>query len=131
MFLGFCNYYGHFLHHFIDIAIPPYTLLHKGVNWHWTDNEESTMHYLCAVLYSHPVHALPDFTKPFQIKNNASDTTVGGIFTQLHASSHKAIAFLSNILTSSEKTTVFIIVSCMQSLLVAKLSTPSLMGNKL
>ena len=26
-FLGFCNYYGHFVHYFLDIAAPIYVLL--------------------------------------------------------------------------------------------------------
>ena len=88
------------------------------------------MHYLCAVLHSHPAFALLDFTKPFHIESNASDTTVGGVFTQENASIHKPIAFLCKILASSE-TIVFVTTNCLQSLLIAKLSAPTLMGNKL
>ena len=56
------------------------------------------MHSLCTTLCSHPVLALFDFTKPFCIKSNASDTAVGGVVTQKHACIHKPIAFLINTL---------------------------------
>ena len=35
--------------------------------------------------------ALPDFTMPFCIESNASDTVLGGVLTQKHASVHKPI----------------------------------------
>ena len=89
------------MHHFADIAAPLYALLFKEATWHWTDTEESAMHSLCTALCSHPVLALPDFTKPFHIESDASDTAVGGVLTQEHASVRKPIAFLSNTLTSS------------------------------
>ena len=49
------------------------------------------MHSLCTALCSHPILALPDFTKPFCIESDASDTAVGGILTQEHASIHKPL----------------------------------------
>ena len=54
-------------------------------------------------LCSHPILALPDFTKPFPIESDASDTAVGGILAQKHASVHKPIDFLSKTFTSSEQ----------------------------
>ena len=61
------------------------------------------MHSLCTALYSDSVVALPDFTKPFHTKSDASDTAVGGVLTQEHASVHKHIAFYSKTLTNSEQ----------------------------
>ena len=58
---------------------------------------------LCTALCSHPVLALPDFTKPFHIESDASNTAVGGVLTQEHASIHKPIAFPKQYLTSSEQ----------------------------
>ena len=78
-----------------------------------------------------PVFALPDFEKTFQIENDASDTAIGDVFTQDHASVHKLIAFLSKNLTNSKKITVFITISCLQLSLVAKLAALTLIGNKL
>ena len=50
------------------------------------------MHSLHIVLWSHPVFALPNFTKPFQIEIDASDTGISSVFTQEHASVYKPIA---------------------------------------
>ena len=61
------------------------------------------MFSLFSVLFIHPVLVLPESTKPFQIESNASDTAVGGAFTQEHTSVNKPISFLSNTLSSSEK----------------------------
>ena len=61
------------------------------------------MRSLCTVLCRHSVLALPGFTKPFQTESDAFDTALGGVFTQENASAHKPIAFLSKILTISEK----------------------------
>ena len=58
---------------------------------------------LCTALCSHTVLALPDFTKPFQIGSDASETAVGDVFAQQHAFFHKLIAFLSKTLSSSEQ----------------------------
>ena len=70
------------MHHSADTSAHLYTLLYNEATWHWTDTEESAMCSLCTALCSHTVLALPDFTKPFQIGSDASETAVGDVFTQ-------------------------------------------------
>ena len=60
------------------------------------------MFSLCTALCSHPVLTLPNFTIPFRIESDASDTAVSSVLTREHASVHKPIALLSKTLTSSE-----------------------------
>ena len=103
MFLGSYNYYGHFVHQFADISDPLYALLYKEAIWHWTNIVESAINSLCTALCSHPVLALLEYTKPFQIESDASDTAVSSVITQEHAYIHKHIAFLNNTSTNSEK----------------------------
>ena len=43
---------------------------------------------LCTELYSYPIFALPDFTKPFLIESDAANTTVGSVFTQEYVSTN-------------------------------------------
>ena len=61
------------------------------------------MHSLCTALCSHSVLALPDFIKPFLIESDVSDTAVGIVLTEEHASSDKLIALLGKIFTRSEQ----------------------------
>ena len=70
------------------------------------------MRSLCTASCSYPILSLPDITKLFQIESYASDTTVLSICTQEQVSSHKSIFFLRKTLTSSEKTTVSMTMSC-------------------
>ena len=58
---------------------------------------------LCTALCSHSVFALTDFTKPFHMESDTSDTAIGDLLTQEQKLVHKPIAFLRNILTSSEQ----------------------------
>ena len=58
---------------------------------------------ICTALCIYHVFVLPDSTKPFSIKSDASDTAVRGVLTQKHESVHKAIAFLRKISTRSER----------------------------
>ena len=103
MFLGFCNYYGRFVRHFADIAAFLYALLCKEVTWYWTKTEEFAMYSLCTALCSHPVLALPNFTKLLHIESDASDTAVGSVLTQEYAFVHRPIAFHSKTPNSSEQ----------------------------
>ena len=57
------------------------------------------VHSLYTTLCSHPVITLLDSTKLFYIDTNASNTAVGGVFTQEHAFVYKTIAFLSKTFT--------------------------------
>ena len=61
------------------------------------------MKSLFTALHSHPVLALPDCTKPFQIESDVSNTAIGGVLTQEYVAIHKSTAFFSNTLSSSEK----------------------------
>ena len=131
VFLSFCNYYDRFVFHFTYISAPLYVLILKELTWHWTDTEESAMRSLCAALCSHPVLALPDFTKPFHIESDTSDTNVGGVLRQMNAFIHKPIDFLSNKLSNSERNYSVHGMNCLQLLLIAKLSTPTLMAKEL
>ena len=60
---------------------------------------------MCSAFCSHLVLALleQEHPKPFKTESDASDTTVGSVLTQEHASFHKSLFVIGNTLTSSEK----------------------------
>lgn len=77
-FLGLAGYYRKFVQHFALLARPLTDLLKKGTLFVWTPAHSSAFEALKAALVSAPVLALPDFSKPFQLQTNASDSGVGG-----------------------------------------------------
>lgn len=52
-------------------------------------------------LYSAPVLAFPRVDRPFVLHNDASNTSIGGILSQLNDERH-VIAFVSHTLSKSE-----------------------------
>ena len=64
------------------------------------------MRSLCTASFNYPFFALLDLTKLFQNESDASNTAVGSVHTQEHASINKPIAFLNKTLTSEKNYSV-------------------------
>jgi hypothetical protein len=81
-FLGAAGYYRKFIQNYAVLAIPLTDLLKKGVFFVWTQTHIAAFNALKSAMVSAPVLALPDFTKPFHIQTNASDSGVGVVLLQ-------------------------------------------------
>lgn len=64
------------------IARPLTDLLKKGTMFLWTKNCETAFQLLKKALVSAPVLALPNFSKPFVVETDASDTGIGAVLQQ-------------------------------------------------
>ncbi len=64
-FLGFCNFYRHFIKDFSHIAHPLFNLTKKGVPFVWGPDQERAFTTLIMIFTKAPVLALPDHGKPF------------------------------------------------------------------
>ena len=95
-FLGFGNLYRKFIAKFSTLAAPLNNLLKKDTPFEWTSDTQHSFNELKQQLTSAPVLMMPDQTKPFQIKSNASKYASGAVLTQLDSNGdqHPA-AFLS------------------------------------
>jgi len=81
-FLGFCNFYCHFVQDYSTLARPLFDLTKKDTPWAWTHLQETTFTALQHALTSAPVLILPDYDKPFTLITDASDYATGSILEQ-------------------------------------------------
>ena len=81
-FLGLANYYNRFIEGFSKRAEPLIKLLKKGNKWRWTSRCQDSFDNLKNAMMEGPILGIADVTKPFKVKMDASDFTLGGILLQ-------------------------------------------------
>jgi len=98
-FLGFCNFYHHFVKNYSALAQPLFNLTKKDIPFHWDQEEKQVFQSLQSTLTSAPVLILPDYGKPFMLITDASDYTTGAILEQEDAfgRSHPVAYFLKSL----------------------------------
>ena len=103
-FLGFAGYYLRFVKHFADVAHPLHRLTERVTEFCWTDECQAAFDELRRRLVTSPVLAYPDYTKPFTLDTDASDTGIGGVLSQRDADGkERVIAYASRALSKLER----------------------------
>lgn len=104
-FLGLAGYYRKFVPNFSDVAAPLTDLTKKGQpsTVRWGDAQEEAFSRLKALLSKAPVLHLPDFSKPFIVQTDASNTGVGAVLMQDHQDGRFPIAYASKKLLPREQ----------------------------
>ena len=102
-FLGFCNFYRHFVWNYSQLAWPLFDLTRKETPFLWMPTQENAFWQLQDTLTSSPVLILLDYEKPFMLITDASDFAAGAILEQEDALgwSHP-ITFFSKSLQPAE-----------------------------
>ena len=77
-FLGFANYYRHYVRNFAEIANPLTELTKKGQKWHWDSEEQAAFQKLKTALYQAPFLVYPNPVLPYTVVTDASGVVVGG-----------------------------------------------------
>lgn len=101
-FLGHAGYYRRFIENFTKIATPMFKLLTKDVNFYWDASYEIAFDTLKEKLYVAPVLRGPNWSLPFHISTEASDTALGAVLGQKDNQITYAIYFISKNLTPAE-----------------------------
>ena len=102
-FLGFANFYHHFISDYSNIVIPLTWLTHKGIPWNFTDAAWKSFQALKSAFTSAPVltHWVPD--KPIIVETDASDYALGAILSiQTNSGEIHLVAFHSCTLSAPE-----------------------------
>lgn len=105
-FVGLCSWYRRFIKDFSTLLSPINDLLKgkkKKEAISWTPAAEASFHKIKQALVSAPILSQPDFSQPFSIQCDASDTGLGGVLTQVLDGSEKVIAYASRSLSRTER----------------------------
>ena len=84
-FIGFCNFYQKFIPNFSTLAQTLHNLTKKGVQFHWTKEQDDTFIKLKEIFLSALVIQIPNISKPFHVMTDASLTALGGVLMQTNA----------------------------------------------
>ena len=116
-FIGFINYFRHFMRDYAAVSVPLLHLIKKGVEWNWTEDCEAAFQTLKQKLCERPVLAMPDFDAghhTFRLHTDWSKVAIGAVLLQesrnpepteegTDAKREHAIAYASRVLNSAER----------------------------
>jgi RNase H-like domain found in reverse transcriptase/Reverse transcriptase (RNA-dependent DNA polymerase) len=101
-FLGFANYYRRFIKGFSHMAAPLSSLTKKKVSFNWIEPHEVAFDALKTSFTTAPVLKLPDLTKPYVVKTDASTSGIGAVLEQEDDDGFHPVAFASRKLQPAE-----------------------------
>lgn len=102
-FLGLCNYYRRFVKGFAQIASPLNKLTSKHIKFEWTDQCQEAFEILKKALVSAPILAYPDFTQPFHLFVDASQTGIGLTLGQVIDGKESVVAYAGRDFNTAER----------------------------
>jgi len=78
-FLGLCNYYRRFMKWYSKIALPLTELTKMNKDWDWSSQCQNAFKKLKKSMWTNPLLALPDMTKPFEVHTDTLEFALGGV----------------------------------------------------
>ena len=89
---------------FASIAKPLHCLTERTAKFEWTSECQLAFDRLRQGLVTAPVLAFPDFTRPFILDTDASDTGIGAVLSQsMEDGCEHVISYASRVLTKPER----------------------------
>ena len=102
MFLGYANFYRHFIKGFSDV-VKPLTKLTGNEPWKWGEEQTKAFNELKARVCSEPVIAIPIDNAPYRVEADASDYTVGAVLSQKQEGKWHPTAYMSKVFSDVER----------------------------
>ena len=103
-FLGLVGYYRKFIQNFAEIALPLTDRVRKSApnKIGWDKSAEDAFQRLKSELCQAPILKLPDWTKEFVVRTDASDRGLGAVLLQEEDKHLKPILYISRKLNDTE-----------------------------
>ncbi len=104
-FLGLAGYYRCFIPNFSSLASPLTDLTRKGQpeKVPWGPEEEEAFQRVKTALTSEPILRAPDFSCPFLVQTDASDTGLGAVLSQVQDGEEHPVIYISQKLSPAEQ----------------------------
>jgi transposase InsO family protein len=102
-FLGLTGFYRAYVPNYATIAAPLSDLTKKRSAMQWQEPQEKAYNTLKSILINKPVLRLPDFTKQFILRTDASDLGLGAMLLQEHEDGLFPVSYASRKLLDRER----------------------------
>lgn len=102
-FLGLINYYKRFIPNLAEKNVILYEMLKKHVKFKWTEERIEAFENVKSVFYKKLSLIIPDFSKQFILRTDASNTAIAGELLQINNDEEEPIGFVSRILKKFER----------------------------
>ncbi len=104
-FLGLAGYYRCFIPNFSSLAASLTDLTRKGQpeKVQWTSAAEEAFRNIKEALTSEPILRAPDFSCPFLLQTDASDTGLGAVLSQVQGGEEHPVLYISRKLSPAER----------------------------
>jgi hypothetical protein len=100
-FLGFSNYYRHFIRGFSGIA-KPLTALTGKEQWVWNLEQQTTFEEIKRRICSKPVLTIPVNDTPYRLEADLSDYASGAVLSQKVDGKWHPVAYIFKALNKTE-----------------------------
>lgn len=102
--IGFLSYFRQFIPGFANICRPLYELIKQDRDFSWTDEAESALRLLIHYVTTAPTLIYPDYSRPFILRCDASNTAIGAVLLQADDEGReRPISYFSKTLNSAQK----------------------------
>lgn len=102
-FLGIASWYRRFIPGFATRTEPLTRMLRKKEVFGWNEQAQAAFEDIKKCLVEAPILSCPDFSLPFNVQTDASDTGIGAVLYQTVDNKEQVIAYASRSLTNSER----------------------------